>query len=213
MKTISGARLKYEELLIVTIEAEMILNCRPLWYVSSEDSEWPITSSHLPCGHRIMNLPDKKSNEAEDSDTDVLSPDLDSRMCHLSNVMNHFSKRWGMSFYSNCKIHTAMLPGTPLTDLYPLEMWSLFKTKTSREENGTLERLKLWSQDLKFTSEEPLFKLKLRQGESLNPDVQYNAFTPWKSIAAMMSQDGQYLPGEQGQAQLSVVWDLNNSLN
>ena len=36
-KTISGARLTYEELLTVISEVEMILNCRPLSYVSSED--------------------------------------------------------------------------------------------------------------------------------------------------------------------------------
>ena len=93
-KTISGARLTYEELLTVIIEVEMILNCRPLSYVSSEDSEEPLTPSHLLCGHRIMSLPDNRSSEAEDSDTDAQPQDLDRRMRHLSNVMNHFWKRW-----------------------------------------------------------------------------------------------------------------------
>lgn len=41
-----------------------------------------------------MSLPDNRSSEAEDSDTDVQPQDLDRRMCHLSNVMNHFWKRW-----------------------------------------------------------------------------------------------------------------------
>lgn len=85
-KTISGARLTYEELLTVIIEVEMILNCRPLSYVSSEDYEEPLTPSHLLCGHRIMSLPDNRSSEAEDSDTDVQPQDLDRRMspkqCH-----------------------------------------------------------------------------------------------------------------------------------
>ena len=93
-KTISGARLTYEELLTVISEVEMILNCRPLSYVSSEDYEEPLTPSHLLCGHRIMSLPDNRSSEAEDSDTDVQPQDLDRRMRHLSNVMNHFWKRW-----------------------------------------------------------------------------------------------------------------------
>ena len=45
-KTISGARLTYEELLTVIIEVEIILNWRPLSYVSlSEDSEEPLASS------------------------------------------------------------------------------------------------------------------------------------------------------------------------
>ena len=93
-KAISGARHTYEELLAVIIEVEMILNCRPLSYVSSEDYEEPLTPSHLLCGHRIMSLLDNRSSEAEDSDTDVQPQDLDRRMRHLSNVMNHFWKRW-----------------------------------------------------------------------------------------------------------------------
>ena len=93
-KAISGARHTYEELLAVIIEVEMILNCRPLSYVSSEDYEEPLTPSHLLCGHRIMSLPDNRSSEAEDSDTDVQPQDLDWRMRHLSNVINHFWKRW-----------------------------------------------------------------------------------------------------------------------
>ena len=76
----------------------MIHNCRPLSYVSSEDSEEPLTPSHLLCGHRIMSLPDNRSSEAEDSDTDVQPQDLDTRMRHLSNVMNHFSKRWRIEY-------------------------------------------------------------------------------------------------------------------
>ena len=41
-----------------------------------------------------MSLPDNTSSEAEDSDTDVQPQDLDRRICHLSNVTNHFWKRW-----------------------------------------------------------------------------------------------------------------------
>ena len=90
-KTISGVRLTYEELLTVIIEVEMVLNCRPLSYVSSEE---PLTPSQLLSGQQVMSLPDSRSSEAEDSDTDVQPQDLDQRMCHLSNVMNHFWKRW-----------------------------------------------------------------------------------------------------------------------
>ena len=71
-----------------------------------------------------------------------------------------------------------MLLSTPLTESHPLEMWLLSMTTTSREENGALERLKLLSRDQMVTLEEPLFELKLRQEDSLNSDVQYNAFTP-----------------------------------
>ena len=68
-----------------------------------------------------------------------------------------------------------MLLSTPLTEPYPLETWLLSMTKTSREENGALERLKLLSRDQMVTSEEALFELNLRQEDSLNSNIQYNA--------------------------------------
>ena len=61
--------------------------------------------------------------------------------------------------------------------------------KISREESGGLERLKILSQDLMAASEELLFELKPREEEPLRSDVQYSAFTPWRSSARMMSQN------------------------
>ena len=81
-KTISGARLTYDELLTVIVEVEMILNCRPLSYVSSEDSEEPLTPSHLLCGRRLVSLPDS-SLETVDCDLDIQPQDLGRLMKHL----------------------------------------------------------------------------------------------------------------------------------
>ena len=117
------------------IEVEMILNCRPLSYVSSEDYEEPLTPSHLLCGHRIMSLPDNRSSEAEDSDTDVQPQDLDRRMRHLSNVMNHFWKRWRKDVYSNYETHIVMLLSTPLTESYPF----ILQTTTEQQQIVKIE--------------------------------------------------------------------------
>ena len=59
-KTIGQAKLSFDELATVIAEAEMILNSRPLSYISSEDLEEPLTPSHLLCGRRIMSLPDQE---------------------------------------------------------------------------------------------------------------------------------------------------------
>ena len=72
----------------------MILNCRPLSYVSGEDTEEPLTPSHLLCGRRLMSLPDSNTSDTPDYDIDVQPQDLSRRMQHLSNVRNHFWKRW-----------------------------------------------------------------------------------------------------------------------
>jgi len=57
-KTIGKARLTYEELMTALAEVEMIVNSRPLSYVSSEDVEEPLTPFHLIAGRRILSLPD-----------------------------------------------------------------------------------------------------------------------------------------------------------
>ena len=93
-KTIGGATLTYEELLTAVVEVEMILNGRPLSYVSGEATEEPLTPSHLLCGRRLMSLPDSNTSDTPDYDIDVQPQDLSRRMQHLSNVRNHFWKRW-----------------------------------------------------------------------------------------------------------------------
>ena len=93
-KTIGGARLTYEELLTVIIETEMVLNARPLSYVTSADVEEPLTLSHLLHGRRLMSLPDTCTGDLMDPDFELSSTELSKRMNHLSNVMNHFWRRW-----------------------------------------------------------------------------------------------------------------------
>ena len=57
-KTIGKAVFSYDELLTAVTEVEMILNSRPLSYISTEDIEEPLTPSHLLIGRRVLNLPD-----------------------------------------------------------------------------------------------------------------------------------------------------------
>ena len=94
-KTIGGAKLTYEELMTVTVEVEIILNSRPLSFVSSEDVDEPLTPSHLLYGRRLFNLPDSvNTRDLSDPDFEMSSTDLSKRMSHLSNVMNQFWYRW-----------------------------------------------------------------------------------------------------------------------
>ena len=69
-KIFGNAHLTQEELLTVVVEVEMIVNSRPLSYVSSEDLKEPLTPSHLLCGRQILSLPDPKT-VVEDSDQNI----------------------------------------------------------------------------------------------------------------------------------------------
>ena len=102
-KTIGGAKLTYEELLTVTTETEMILNARPLSYVTSADVEEPLTPSHLLHGRRLMSLPDTCTGDLTDPDFELPSTELSKRMNHLSNAMNHFWRRWRDEYLVNLR--------------------------------------------------------------------------------------------------------------
>ena len=91
-KTIGRAKLSYDELVTVVTEAEMILNCRPISYVSSEDLEEPLTPSHLIVGRRLGALPEIDS--PADADFRISPDDLSRRARHLDMILTHFWKRW-----------------------------------------------------------------------------------------------------------------------
>ena len=55
-QTIGQAKLSFDELLTVTTEIEMVVNSRPLSYVSMEDLEEPLMPSHLLIGHCLVYL-------------------------------------------------------------------------------------------------------------------------------------------------------------
>jgi len=55
-KAVGRARLTYDELLTTLAEVEMILNSRPPSHMASDDTEEPLTPSHLIIGRRVINL-------------------------------------------------------------------------------------------------------------------------------------------------------------
>lgn len=67
-KMIGRAKLTYDELLTAIVEVEMILNSRPLTYVSPDDIEEPLTPAHFLTGRRLLSLPDTLCHSDEDDD-------------------------------------------------------------------------------------------------------------------------------------------------
>ena len=89
-KIIGGAKLTYDELLTSVVEVEAILNTRPLTYLDPDDSDEPLTPSHLLTGRRVMSLPDVRIDDYEV----VSHTNLTKRMKHLSKTLESFWRKW-----------------------------------------------------------------------------------------------------------------------
>ena len=83
-KMIGRATMTYEELLTAVMEVEMVINSRPISYVSSDDLEEPLTPSHLLAGCRILGLPDNLYyDHLLDPDFELNQPIINKRMRYL----------------------------------------------------------------------------------------------------------------------------------
>ena len=82
------------------MKIEGIINSRPLSYLNSDDVEEPLTPSHLLVGCRILNLLDNLAHYDEEGDAEFEVTDevLQRRTKHLSNVLNHFWRRWSTEY-------------------------------------------------------------------------------------------------------------------
>ena len=80
-RTICQAKLSFNE---------MVVNSRPLSYVSTKDLEQPLTPSHLLIGHRLLSLPRVSAQEDVSDPEFVVSPssatDLVRRLRHLNSL-------------------------------------------------------------------------------------------------------------------------------
>ena len=93
-KVIGQARFSWDELLTAMVEAEGVINSRPLSYVSMDDLEEPLTPSHLLTGRRLLSLPDHLCCSPEEEVYDVEPQLLTKRMRHLNRSLKQFWKRW-----------------------------------------------------------------------------------------------------------------------
>ena len=88
---IGRAALTYDELLILVVKTEAVLNSRPLSYISSDDLEEQLTTSHLLIGYRVMSLPHPPRDI--DSNYQESTGSLTHRMNHVAMVSVTFWRR------------------------------------------------------------------------------------------------------------------------
>lgn len=99
-KTIGQANLTYDELLTVVTEAEMIVNSRPLSYITADDFDEPITPLHLMIGHRILSVPDNLCySNNNDENFEVTREVLTRRMKYIGRMLDQFWDRWRAEYF------------------------------------------------------------------------------------------------------------------
>ena len=102
---IGKAHFSFDELLTALAEIEAVINSRPLSYISANDVEEPLTSSHLLVGRRILNLPDHLGHldNLDDEDFSVDPILLTRRVKHLNSLLNHFWNRWRSEYLAELR--------------------------------------------------------------------------------------------------------------
>ncbi len=95
-KIIGKSQLTYDELLTALTEIELVINSRPLSYVSEDDLEEALTPSHLLVGRRLLSFPDHLCTEPDQFEP---TPDiLTRRVRHLNHALDSFWKRWRQEY-------------------------------------------------------------------------------------------------------------------
>ena len=92
-KALGQAKLSYDELPTALIEIEMVINSRPLTYISANDLYEPLTPSHLLVGRRLLSYPDHLTIDHEE-DSAVDANPLNTRFRHLNQLLDGFWSRW-----------------------------------------------------------------------------------------------------------------------
>ena len=104
-KAIGRRRLTYEELTTVLIEIEAVLNSRPLTYIYEDDTEVPLTPSHLFCGRRMLDTNELPTSNEEDDVKDINRADLVRKVKNEEDVVEHFWKRWHREYLVDLREH------------------------------------------------------------------------------------------------------------
>ena len=127
-------------MLTILVEVEGVLNSRPLTYICSEDTDEPLTPSHLLLGRRLLSKPEMSEdiNVADDAE------ELTRRSTYLRTLLRRFWQRWKSDYLSElrehhrytCKRSSSSSPAVQLRDVVIVKednmkrnMWKLGKVE------------------------------------------------------------------------------------
>ena len=93
-KIVGRARFTLDELTTLITEVEGVINSRPISYVSSDDTEEPLTPDHLLCGQRLLCLPDLICYTDHEEEDGISQEHLTRRLVYLNKLLGDFWNRW-----------------------------------------------------------------------------------------------------------------------
>ena len=197
-KMIGRARLTYEELVTEVAEVKLILNSRPLTYLSADDVDEPLTPSHLICGTRLLSLPDHLCyNNSEDEDYQPhSSATFTRRVKYLRSILDRFWTRWRQEYLLELRESHRRLEGRRpdkvnvrdvviIYDDIPRGLWKLGVIEKTimgrdREIRGAIVRVGSGSQSSSFLRRpiQRLYPLELRSVESsVNEQISHSEYS------------------------------------
>ena len=93
-KIVGRARLTLDELTTLTTEVKGVINSRPISYVSSDDTEEPLTPAHLLWGQKLLSFPNSICYAGDEEEYGVSWEHLTRRLVHLNKLLSDFWNRW-----------------------------------------------------------------------------------------------------------------------
>ena len=100
-KILRKSSVNYDELLTIITEVEGIINCRPLCYLHTDDTDEILTPSHLMVGRRLLSRDrvylDEPPKETEKS--------MNKRLKYLTELIQNYHKRWTHEYLTELREH------------------------------------------------------------------------------------------------------------
>ena len=93
-KILGRASLTLGEFTTLLTEVEGVINSRPISYVSSDDTEEPLTPARLLCGWTLLSLPDSICYADPEEEYDLTREHLMRQLVHLNKLLSDLWNRW-----------------------------------------------------------------------------------------------------------------------
>ena len=116
-KTLGRAKLDFNELLTVLHEIELILNSKPLTYVTDDVVDDVLTPNHVLFGRNLSPVNTDESPHDAANDTPDTPDELTARMKYLQRLISKFWKDWRNDYLLN--LREQMRPHNDAVDLKP----------------------------------------------------------------------------------------------